>query len=472
MKTALPPGPKMPRLIQAARFVMNPHGFIERCHERYGDIFTLRLSGRPPAVVVSQPEAVRWLVTAGYDATERFAEEARYLLGDRALLLQQDEAHRQARKGMHAPFHGERMRAYGLEMAAVADERIRGWRVGQQFALTREMEKISLDVILRCVFGISEEPRIRKMAALILEYLEAMLSPLMFGATLVVGGRRVRDFVRAGIGRARGFRPRRIHRISQVLGAIEQILTEEIGRRRRHPGSDILSLLVGIRFDDGSTMSDETLRDHLFMLLLAAYETTAATLAWTVYCLQRHPATLVRLRAELDTVMGDGFDPSRVKELAYMSAVLNEAMRLCPIATLVSRQLKKETELAGHRLPAGTIVSPCIYLAQRDPRTWVAPTQFRPERFIGGRASVYHFFPFGAGMWRCVGAQFAEYEMRVVLARLVAQVDLELVDEQRVRPVQHGIIVAPSDGLPVRVRRSVAEEREAGEAKHALKEAV
>jgi cytochrome P450 len=291
------------------------------------------------------------------------------------------------------------------------------------------------------------------MAKLILEYLDAMMSPWMFGASLVFGGQRVRDFVRAGIGRdGNGLRPRRVQAISHLLGAIEEMLAYEIRRRRQRPADDILSLLIGIRFDDGSAMPERVLIDHLVMLLLAAYESTAATLAWTVYCLLRHPASLARLRSELRTVMPDKFEPGRIKELVYTGAVINETMRLYPITTLVSRQLKQETELAGHRLPAGTIASPCIYLVQRDPRLWPEPESFRPERFLAGKAPVYRFFPFGAGVWRCLGAQLAEYEMRVIVARLVAQVDLELVDEQRVRPVQHGIIVAPSGGLPVRVR--------------------
>ncbi len=147
-------------------------------------------------------------------------------------------------------------------------------------------------------------------------------------------------------------------------------------------------------------------------------------------------------------------------------------MRLYPIASLVSRQLKHDTVLAGHLLPAGTVVSPCIYLAQRDSRTWTSPERFRPERFLAAKASVYHFFPFGAGVWRCVGAQFAEYEMRVVLARLVAQVDLDLVDAPNVRPVQHGIIVTPSDGLPVRVRGTVGMARAVPMPARDVKEAV
>jgi cytochrome P450 len=317
----------------------------------------------------------------------------------------------------------------------------------------------------------SDQLRIQTMGKYILEFLDGMEDPMLFAATLAFGFRRVRDFVRAGIGQ-NGFRPRRVQRISDRLGAIEEMFSYEIQRRRKQPGDDILSLLVGIRFDDGAAMSDEELRDNLLLLLLAAYETTAATLGWATYCLLRHPQALAQLRAELRTVMPNGFDPSRVKELVYTGAVLNETMRLYPITTLVSRQLKHDTELAGHKLPAGTVVAPCIYLVQRDPRLWPQPTEFRPERFLVGKAPAYQFLPFGAGVWRCIGAQFAEYEMRVILARLVAQVDLELLDEQRIRPVHRGIIVVPSDGLPVRVRWSGATAPETQVPAFVAKEAV
>jgi cytochrome P450 len=314
------------------------------------------------------------------------------------------------------------------------------------------------------VFGISDQQDLTRLRALILEYLAAMLSPWMFSATLLFTGVGVRGFLRAGIGRTpagNGFWPRRpLQRVSDCLGSIEAILMDQIVRARRlsteeRAGrTDILSMLVGARFEDGTALADEVLRDHLLTLLLAAYETTAATLAWTVYGLLRHPETLARLREEVRG--GGGFDPAGVKDLAYVGAAINESMRLYPISTMVSRQLKEEARLAGQVLPAGTIVSPCTYLVHRDARLWDGPTTFRPERFLSGRASVYQFLPFGAGVWRCLGAQFAEYQMRVVLARLLAQADLEVEGATSIRPVLRGIIVAPSGGLPVRVTHLAA----------------
>jgi cytochrome P450 len=157
------------------------------------------------------------------------------------------------------------------------------------------------------------------------------------------------------------------------------------------------------------------------------------------------------MRAEAERVFADGFDPTKVKQLSYVGAVVSESMRLHPVATAITRQLKRDLSVAGYLLPAGTLVSPCIVLVQRDPRLWPEPLQFRPERFVAAKASVYEFFPFGAGVWKCLGAQFAEYEMRVVLARLVQRTELALDGGGRLKPVQRGFTVAPSNGLPVRV---------------------
>jgi cytochrome P450 len=247
--------------------------------------------------------------------------------------------------------------------------------------------------------------------------------------------------------------------LADRVGAIDAILFDEIERCRRLSDAersrrhDILSLLVAARYEDGSTLSDEALRDHLMTLLIGGHETTATSLCWALYCALSNPGTIEKMRDEVRTVMGEGFDPSQVKQLSYISAVVNESMRLYPIAWGVPRQLKREMRIGGRILPAGQLCSASIFHTQRDPRVWESPDQFRPERFLAAKASVYTFFPFGAGVWRCLGAQFAEYEMRVVLARIVQTFDLELASEAPIKPLMRGFTIAPSEGLPVRVHR-------------------
>ena len=291
------------------------------------------------------------------------------------------------------------------------------------------------------------------------------MTPWFYGASLLLSGARVRDFLRQrgahkrspGADRTPSRLP--LQNVADRVGAIDAILFDEIARCRALPPEelarreDILALLVASRYDDGRPLDDDELRDQLMILLVGGHETSATSLSWALASALAHPGTLERMREEVDRVFSAGFDPAGVKQLAYVGAVVNESMRLYPIATAVTRILKRERALGGYTIPAGTRVAPCIYLTQRDPRVWPEPERFRPERFLEGKASVYEFFPFGAGVWRCLGAQFAEYEMRVVLARIVAAVDLALLPGVEVKPQQRGFTVAPSDGVPVRVQR-------------------
>jgi cytochrome P450 len=402
-------------------------------------------------------------VTAGYDDLSRAGDTLRFMLGDRAVIFQQAQEHKETRKLMAPPFHGDRMRAYGAEMARTADETFASWQDGETRVLHTDFKDITIRVILRCVFGDADAQRLVDLERYFVSYVDQMLRPLIYSASLVLSGERVRWALRKlGAPVRRGERaPSELPflRIADCLGAIDRILFAEIARCRALPEaviakrSDLLAMLLAAKHDDGSSLSDETLRDHIMTLLIAGHETTATTLSWTIDCALRHPGTIERMREELARVMDGGFDPTKIKQLAYIGATINESMRLKPIVSAIPRQLKTETSLCGYVLPAGTMVNPSIYLMQRDPRVWPdEPTAFRPERFLDKKASVYEFFPFGAGVWRCLGAQFAEYEMRVVLARLLACAEIEAAIGPEARPQQRGFTIAPSTGVPVPVR--------------------
>jgi cytochrome P450 len=473
----LPPGPSVPSIVQLVQMSADPYGFLERAHTRYGDAFTMRLPGQEPTVFVCEPAAVRTLVTAGYQDTSRMSDALRFLLGDHAVIFLQDTVHKETRRLMLPPFHGEQMRAYGAEMARIADEMATRLQDGVERALHRDFQDVTLRVILRCVFGIVEEARLTTVARLFVEYVDAMMTPWVYGAGLILSGPRVRHLLRT-LGEAvrRGKRPPSdlpLQAVADRLGAIDRTLFEEIARCRslteaeRAARTDILSMLVAARFDDGAGLSDEALRDQLMLLLIGGHETTATTLAWVIDCALGAPGTIACMQREIDAVMGDGFDPAKVKLLTYVGAVVNETMRLRPIATAVSRRLKAELRVAGHTLPEGAVVSPCLYLVQRDPRVWTDPLAFKPDRFVTGKPSIHEFFPFGAGVWRCLGAQFAEYEMRVVLARLLARVDLAAVPgAKKTRPMQRGVTVAPSS-LTVRARDRQRRAETASQVAHA-----
>lgn len=462
----LPPGPRLPAAVQLVRMTTEPYRFLAECRARYGDLFTLRLPGGRPQVFACDPDSVRALVTGGYDDFLRDGEAIRFMLGDHALIFQQDAPHKATRRIMMPPFHGERMRAYGVDMAAITDDVLDRWRDGDERILRDDLQDITLRVILRSIFGMTEGPRTVELSRLITGYLDAIMTPWFYGASLLLSGARVRDFMRARGAHMRhagdGERtPSRwpLQNVADRVGAIDSIVFDEIARCRALPPEalaarpDILALLVAARYEDGTGMSDDELRDHLMTLVVGGYETTATSLAWALACALQNPGTLERMRAEADSVFSAGFDAAKVKQLVYIGAVASESMRLYPVAAAVTRILKRDRIFGGYTIPAGTRVAPCIYLLQRDARVWAEPEAFRPERFLEGKASVYEFFPFGAGVWRCLGAQFAEYEMRVVLARIVARMDLRLAPGVAIKPQQRGFTVAPSDGVPVRVQR-------------------
>jgi cytochrome P450 len=451
----------LPPLATIVRMSMDPYGFLAACQRRYGDAFTLNQPGVGRGVFVCAPEAVKALCTGGYGDFTRAAETIRFLLGDHAIIFQQDAAHKETRKLMTPPFFGERMRAYGGDMLRFTDDVIDRFSDGERVSLHKCFQDLALKVILSAVFGLPDGARMKELGQLIIGYLDSIMTAWFYGATLVLSGPRVRDFLRSqgrerrGIGRF--IRP--LQAIADKVQAIDAIMLAEIARCRALPEAeraarpDILAMLLGARYDDGSGLSDEALRDHLMTLVIGGHETTATSLTWAMACALEHPGTIEKMRAEVEPLFADGFDVGKVKQLSYVGGVAQESMRLYPVATAITRQLKHEMTVAGHLLPAGTLVSPVIVLVQRDPRVWAEPMRFSPERFVSGKASVYEFFPFGAGVWKCLGAQFADYEMRLVLARLVQRTELALDGGGKLKPVQRGFTVAPSNGLPVRVHR-------------------
>jgi cytochrome P450 len=457
--------------MQLARLSQDPHGYLTEQRRLYGDVFNLRLPGQRVVTVVADPDGVKALTTGGYDDILRNADGIRFIMGDHAIIFQQDAQHKETRKLMTPPFLGERMRAYGADMLELTDPVLDRMRDGELHVWHKEMQEITLSVILRCIFGIKDPQRMHQLAQLFAEYVDGLLKPWFYAATLVLSGARVRNFLRF-LGRRMhtpGRTPSKwpVRSVADRLGAIDAILFDEIARCRRlsdeerSKRQDILALLVGARYEDGRGFSDEELRDQLMILLIGGHETTATTLCWALYCALTNPGTIEKMRTEVRSVMGDGFDPAQVKQLNYVGAVANESMRLYPIAWGVPREIKQELRVAGRVLPAGTLCSASLFHIQRDPRVWQQPEQFKPERFVNAKASVYTFFPFGAGVWRCLGAQFAEYEMRVVLARIVQKLDLELASQAPIKPLMRGFTIAPSEGLPLRVHRLRSAEKAA-----------
>jgi cytochrome P450 len=341
---------------------------------------------------------------------------------------------------MSPPFHGERVYVYGRLVRDSAQRVLDRWPLGRPFPIHHEMQTITLDVILRAVFGIDDGPRLVELRRRLDRFLALADGP---AAAFVVP-----PFLQVELG---GLSPwgQYVRRAS----AFDELLYAEMARRRSEGTAgrtDILSLLLDARDEHGERMTDAELRDEMFTLLMAGHETTATSLAWVFYQVLRHPDVHRRLRDELRAVLGDGpLEPEHVSRLEYLDAVLKETQRLAPVVAFTGRMLGAPARIGGHDLPAGVVVSPAIHLVHRRPDLWPEPERFHPERFLGVRPNPAHFFPFGGGVRRCLGAAFATYEMKTVLAEVLRRADLHIAPGYRMRRVQRAVTYGPSRGMPV-----------------------
>jgi cytochrome P450 len=428
--SALPPGPRWPTPLTTLGWMARPFPFVERCRDRYGDTFTLRIAREAPWVFVSHPDAVKQVFTG--DPRLLHAGEAngilRPILGHHSVLLLDDDRHMAQRKLMLPAFHGERMQRYGDVMTAIAEREIASWPRGGDLELAPRMQALTLEVILRAIFGVDEGERLDRLRAALRTAMEFATDPK------TVAGLILRGYERA----------ERHPRLRAALDPVDALLADEIHRRREAPDlgerDDILSLLVQARHEDGSPMTDTELRDELMTLLVAGHETTATGLAWALERLVRHPAALERLREEV--LAGDE---------EYLDAVVKETLRLRPVLAIVLRKLMAPMEIAGHRLPAGVNVVPCIYLMHRREDIYPDPRAFRPERFLERPAGTYTWIPFGGGVRRCLGASFALFEMKTVLAAVVRGAGLRPADPAPERTRRRAITHAPARGAHVTV---------------------
>ncbi len=423
----LPPGPRMPAALQTLIWALAPTWMMDRCARTLGEAFTLTFAPSGlKLTMVSDPQAVKTVFTAPPDVAPSAAGMSPLapVMGRSSVLVLTGPEHMRQRKLLLPPFHGERMREYEHVIVEATKRDMASWPLGKPMRLQRHTRLITLEVILRAVFGVDAE-RMQPLKDAIGDLFE----PVGVLAVLrAVMSRPSRERPTGAIGRA--------------LDRLDALIYAEIERRRGERDleqrPDILSLLLLARDEDGEPMTDAELRDELVTLLLAGHETTATSVAWAVERLVRHPDKLARLMAEIDGV-GTGADGGEGERGGgggdeYMTAVVNETLRVRPVVPLVVRMLTQELQVGQYVLPAGTRVVPSIYLTNRNPRVYERPDEFLPERFLdaaGAQATnSFSWIPFGGGIRRCIGASFALLEMKVMLRTMLSELEPRLPSQQ------------------------------------------
>lgn len=433
-KDVLPPGSRAPALVQALRLAADPIGYLLRLQRRYGDLFSLSFPGFERLVYVGDPEVVKEIFRGDaerFHAGEASAAVLEPAVGPNSVLTLDEDEHLRQRRLLLPPFHGASIERYEQVIREAAAREIAGWSVGSPFALRPRTQAITLEVILRAVFGIEDPERLARAQRLVDRFERRSRAVLLF------------PFLRHDLGPASPW-----SRFRRARAKLDELIYEEIRLRRTDPGAegreDVLSLLLAARDDQGQPMSDPELRDELITVIGAGHETTATALAWAAERLIRTPEVLTKLRHSLAAGDQD-----------YLDAVVKETLRVRPVLSDVVRKLTAPTELGGYRLPAGTTVMPAIVLLHYSPQLFPDPEQFRPERFLDTQPPSYSWIPFGGGLRRCVGAAFAQLEMRIVLREIFTRVDLHAPRARSERPRIRNITLAPAKGATIVVDRKL-----------------
>ncbi len=431
----MPPGPRTPALVQGLTYARNPLAFLPRYQRRYGDLFSVRFPFFGEVVYVARPDLVKAIFTGApsvFHAGEANATVLEPALGPNSVLTLDDEPHMRQRKLLLPPFHGERVQRYGELITEITRREMESWPVGEPFAMRPHTQRITLAVILRAVFGVHDQDRFGRFERLIDDFARRVGLITSFPT------------LRRNFGRLSPW-----GRFIRSRQALDAFIYEEIGLRRSEPGhedrDDVLSLLLGARHEDGTPMSDEELRDELITVLGAGHETTATGLAWATERLVRNPRVLERLR-----------DSIAAGEDDYLTATVKETLRSRPVIVDIARKLTAPATIGGYELPAGTFVLPAIAALHYREDLFPEPHEFRPERFLEGKADNYAWIPFGGGVRRCIGAAFAEYEMRTILREFFTRADLAAVDPKPERVKIRNITLVPAKGARVRLMRRIS----------------
>jgi cytochrome P450 len=422
--------------------MFRPIEFMERCRRRYGPIFTLRLGPKHNVTMIADPRLAKE-VMAGDPAVFRAGDTNglfRPVVGPNSILLLDGDAHMRQRKILLPGFGASHGAQFIDQVREITEARLSGWKAGQRLRLQDEMEAISFASIMRVVFGDHSEDSHAELRRLIPEMMDRCDSPF----TLMPWFRR----------ELAGGSP--FARLMKVVDEVDGILYETIAERRADPMTqlrdDTLSLLIRAEHEDGSPLTEQEIRDEVLTMVMAGYETTTSGGAWALERLLRSPDKLERLTAEIESGDDD----------AYLDAVVKETLRVRPVVPVVARHLAEAIELDGYVIPAGSTVMVSIYLVHNDPETYPEPDEFRPERFLDGTPEGAAWIPFGGGVRRCIGARFAELEMKVVLTQVMSTARLSPVGSSNEGAKRKRFTLAPEGGAAAVVEELISPQTALG----------
>lgn len=443
----LPTGPKTPAFLQIIRWVISPMSYMEACTKTYGDTFTLKLDAKyPPIIFTSNPQAIQQILTKDTNELEAPGELSSVfesLLGKNSVITISGAEHQRQRQLMMPSFHGERMRSYSQVITNVTEKVINQYPIGSTLNVRSITQNITLRVIMQAVFGLYEGHRAEKIQRLLGELLEKGSS--RFSVLLLYFPSLQKDFGPIDMWGQQ----------MRVQSEVDNLIYAEIQERRENPDqsrTDILSLLMDARDEDGQPMTDVELRDELMTLLLAGHETTATALAWALYWVHKLPSVREKLLAEIDN-LGENPDSGTVFKLPYLNAVYSETLRIYPVAMLTfARRVKSSISIGDYDLEPGAIIMGSIYLTHQREDIYPEPKKFKPERFLEKQFSPYEYLPFGGGARRCIGLAFAQLEMKLALVKILSSLDLELVDNGEVKPQRRGLVTGPNRPIEMIVK--------------------
>ncbi|BCL34514.1 cytochrome P450 [Nostoc sp. MS1] len=428
---------------QLINWIGDPIRFQQKYRQKYGDIFSMQLGGLGSFVIVGNPQAIQEIFSqdSKFDIG-RANKLAEPLIGRTSVMLLDGDRHRRERKLLMPPFHGEKLNIYAQKISIITKKFANEWQIEQPFVARSTMQKVSLEVILQIVFGLSEGQRYQQIKSLLTAWLDMIDSPLRSSMLFLQSLQK--DW---GTWSPWGRMKHRQRCILDLLQAeIDDKRTKNNGK-----GDDVLSLMMAALDENGQPMTDEELKYELLTILFAGHETTATILAWAFYQIHKNSDVLEKLQRELD-ILGANPYPMEIAQLPYLTAVVQETMRMYPVLpTLFPRITKSSINIAGYQFEPDTILLPSIYLLHYREDLYPHPQKFQPERFIGRQYSPSEYIPFGGGSRRCLGYALALLEIKLVLATVLSNYQLALAEDKPVKLQRRGFTLAPKGGVRMMV---------------------